>query len=234
MTPSAKKSQNKTVTLETTAREGVGSRVSRRLRREGKVPVNVYGHGQGNVHVAVDAHAFDLALHTSSQLFTLDISGKAETCLLKEVQFDTFGQNALHADFERVDLGEEVEVEVHLEFIGTAKGIAEGGQVVINHDKIAVKCRADSIPEEIEVNVSELGMGDHVVAGEVSLPPGVKLDTHAMDEDTQIVGCVAPQEDEPEESDEDEAAEPELVSGEAQDAEGDDAKDEKDEKKDED
>ena len=216
-------SQNKTVHLETTAREDVGSRTSRRLRREGKVPVNVYGHGQANAHLAVDAHAFDLALNTSAQLFTLDIGGKSESCLLKEVQFDTFGQNALHADFERVDLSEEVEVEVHLEFVGTAKGLADGGQIVVNHDKIAVKCRADSIPELIEVSVAELAMGDHLNATQVTLPPGVKLDLHEMDEDTQIVGCVAPQ------------AEPELVSGEAKPSEGgDEGEAKKDGKQDED
>jgi large subunit ribosomal protein L25 len=208
------KTQKKNVSLQTTAREDAGSRASRRLRRAGKVPVNLYGHGQGNVHLAVDAHEFDLALHTASQLFTLEIGGQSESCLLKEVQYDTFGQQALHADFERVDLSEEVEVEVHLEFVGTAKGLAEGGQLVIQHDKVAVKCRADSIPELIEVDVSGLALGEGLHAGELKLPPGVSLDAHEMDAETQIVGVVAPHEEEPATPAAEEGAEPELVSGE--------------------
>jgi large subunit ribosomal protein L25 len=203
------------IVLETSPREGVGSRVSRRLRRDGKVPVNVYGHGQANAHLCVDAHAFDLALNTATQIFTLTVGGQSESCLLTELQYDTFGQQILHADFERVDLTEEVEVEVHLEFIGTAKGVNAGGTLVVHHPTVAVKCRADSIPDLIEVDVSGLDMHEGIHAGELTLAAGVSLDTHEMDAETQIVGVVAPQAEE--EPAAEEGAEPELVSGDAAD-----------------
>jgi large subunit ribosomal protein L25 len=216
---SAKTSDKIVLTAE--ARELKGSAESRRSRRAGRVPVEIYGHGQANVSLTLDAHVLGLALQTPAQVFTLDIEGKSESCLVKEVQYDTFGQQILHVDFARVDLSEEVEVEIQLEFTGRAKGVVEdGGTMVVHHPTVSVKCRADSIPEVLAVDVAEIAIGHALHANEIQFPPGVKLDEHEMDAETQIVGVVAPKAEEPE-VDEDAV---EGVEGEAPaegDAEGD-------------
>lgn len=210
--------------LETAAREGKGSRIARRKRREGRVPVEIYGHGEQNKSLTVDSHALRLALGTPAQVFTLVIDGKDEPCLVREVQYDTFGQHVLHVDFARVDLSEEVHVDVVLEMVGRARGVSEeGGTLVVHHPSVSVVCRADAIPESIALNVSDLALGDSLDAGEISFPPGVWLDEHEMDKDVQIVGVMAPkaEEPEPEEVAEGEEGAEVPAEGEAPAAEGD-------------
>ena len=182
---------SKNVTLVAEPREKAGSSVSRRLRTAGRVPVNVFGHGEANANLSVDAHELDLALHTAAQVFMLKQGQSEQACLVRNVQYDTFGQQVLHVDFARVDLSEEVEVEVELAFIGFAKGVADGGTLAVQHPALWVKCRADSIPERIEVDVTGVEVGHALHAREIVLPAGVRLDTHKMGEEAQIVGVVA-------------------------------------------
>jgi len=178
--------------LKTENRPGTGSRVARRSRAAGNVPVNVYGHGEANQNLVIDEHALSLALHTNTQVFTLTIEGKEQPCLVKHVQWDTFGVSILHVDFVRVSLTEEVEVEVTLNFTGHAKGLAEGGIMAVHHPALWVRCPAASIPDSIDVDVTELEMGHALRAQDIKLPAGVKLDTHKVNPTDQIVGVVAP------------------------------------------
>ena len=178
--------------LQTHPRPGLGSASARRLRAESRIPVNVYGHGEANQNLALDEHELELALHTATQVFTLSIAGQEQPCLVKSVQYDTFGQRVLHVDFARVSLTEEVEVEVALEITGTPKGAAEGGQVVVLHPALWVRCLANAIPDSLPVDISPLMMGEAIHAREIALPPGVSLDTKKMDPEAQIIGVVAP------------------------------------------
>ena len=178
--------------LQTHPRTGLGSAAARRLRAAARIPVNVYGHGEANQNLALDEHALELALHTATQVFTLAIGGQEQPCLVKSVQYDTFGQRVLHVDFARVSLTEEVEVEVALEITGTPKGAAEGGQVVVLHPAIWVRCLASAIPDSLPVDITPLMMGDAILAKDVALPSGVTLDTKKMNPDDQIVAVVAP------------------------------------------
>lgn len=178
--------------LKTHSRPDIGSASARRLRAESRIPVNVYGHGEANQNLALDEHALELALNTSTQVFTLSISGKEQPCLVKSVQYDTFGQRVLHVDFARVSLTEEVEVEIALEITGTPKGAAEGGQVVVLHPAVWVRCLASAIPDLLSVDISPLLMGQAIHAREIVMPAGVSLDTKKMNPDDQIVGVVAP------------------------------------------
>jgi large subunit ribosomal protein L25 len=215
--------------IKTTARDGTGSQVSRREREAGQVPVNVYGHKQDNVLRKVDGHDLDLALASSDQVFNLEIDGKNESCLVKEVQYDTFGQRVLHVDFTRIDLSEQVSVEVSIEFMGDPVGVNAGGTKLIHHPTLSVKCRADSIPDEIVVDISNLEIGQSLDAGEIQLPAGVVLDEEHLAPGEQVVAVAAPrvEVEEPTEGEEvaegDEAAAGEKKEGEpeADDKKGD-------------
>ena len=99
-------------TLETTARDKTGSRYSARLREAGQIPAVVYGHKQDPVHVAVDAQVITGLLHENTQLVNAQVAGKTEPCLIKDIQWDYLGDHIIHVDLARVDLSEEVEVEV--------------------------------------------------------------------------------------------------------------------------
>jgi large subunit ribosomal protein L25 len=178
--------------IKTENRSDTGSRAARRLRAAGLVPVNVYGHGEANQHLAIDEHQLDLALHTQHQVFTLAIGEQEQPCLVKHVQYDAFGQRIVHVDFTRVSLTEEVEVEVELDILGPAKGVTDGGQMVVHHPAVWVRCRANAIPDSLPVDITALLMGQALHAGDVSLPPGVALDEEKMAPQEALVTVVAP------------------------------------------
>ncbi|RKY21617.1 MAG: 50S ribosomal protein L25 [Planctomycetota bacterium] len=201
-------------TLETQARPGVGSRASRKARNDGFVPVNIYGHGQSNASLTIKTHDLVMALNTTAQIFTLTVDGKDESCLVREVQYDTYGQYVLHVDFTRIDMSEEVHVDVQLEFRGHPVGVAEGGQQVTHHASLAVVCRADAIPETVLLDIAAIEIGSVLHAGEIEMPAGVKLDESKMGVDEPIIGVAAPKAEEPEVEEEAEA------EGEGEGAEG--------------
>lgn len=217
------------ITLQAVPREGVGSRASRRARMAGFTPVSVYGHGKENLALRIISHDLGKALDSTAQVFMLDIAGKEESCLVKEVQYDTFGQIILHVDFARIDLSEQVEVDVALDFMGTPLGVTEGGILATQQQTLPVRCRADSIPSSIEVDISAVEIGSALQAGDVELPAGVELNTSSLDAESAVVSVTAPKVEEPEpvEGEEGEEGAP-AEGGEDAPAEGGDAKPEGD------
>ncbi len=165
-------------------RDKTGKRYAARARAEGKIPGVIYGHKKDPVHVAVDAKELIEILHHNAHLIEIDIAGKAEPCLVKDVQWDHLGRQIIHLDLTRVDLSEEVEVEVEVELIGEAAGLKEAGALLDQSaSKIEVKCRADAIPEKLTLDVSEMTVGDSLLVSDLTLPAGV---TAVSDPDTLI------------------------------------------------
>ena len=107
-----------TLTAET--RQGVGSSAARRLRRDGKIPGVVYGHKEGAKSIVLKADDVQRVVVHRIKMVTLTVDGAAEHVLVKDVQFDTFGENVLHVDFERVAMDELIEVECPVELMGTS------------------------------------------------------------------------------------------------------------------
>ncbi len=216
--------KNEIPVLTAQPRDKVGSRYARRLRDEGRLPAVVYGHGEGAVTVSLDEHAVEVALHHGSQLFNVDIAGHTQACLVKDVQYDYLGKLPVHMDLTRVDLGEEVEVEVTLEFTHEPELLEdiEGG--VINHElnELVVRCRADSIPESIEVNQSALTLDTPITVADLVLPEGVLTDEEP-DRVLASITVVAEVPDEDElDADGDASAEPAVIGKLADGEEADD------------
>lgn len=178
-----------TVTLKAQVRQQAGSRVASRLRQQGQLPVIVYGHKQTPVSVSVDAHDFVEALHHGNRLFEMDLDGQKQTLLVKEIQYDYLGKSVIHVDMMRVNLSERVRVQVTLKLRGTAKGTTEGGIVeeVLNH--IEVECQVSRIPQDLPVNIKDLGLDQALRAGQIELPEGLVLIT---DPDAVIAVCHEP------------------------------------------
>ena len=168
------------------SREQVGTSKTVALRNEGKMPAVMYGHGEGAASFALSLHEFTEAIHHGHRLFDIDVAGKTDTVLVKEVQYDYLGKNFIHADFVRVDLDELVTVNVSLHFKGTAPGIAEGGMLDIHLDTIEFECKVRDIPEEIVVSVREIKVGDAIHASDLELPEGGTLKT---DLEALILNC---------------------------------------------
>ncbi|MEM6392710.1 MAG: 50S ribosomal protein L25 [Planctomycetota bacterium] len=203
-------STHETPTLTAEARTKTGSRYARRLRDEGKLPAVVYGHGEGPASLTINAKTFGELLDTSAQLINLEIDGKAEPCLIRDVQYDHLHRYPVHADFTRVNLSENVTVEVELVTHGDPEALKEAG-AVLNQEITAleVSCRADAIPDEIRVDISSLTGDSPITVGDITLPDGVTTDLDADQPVATIAIVKAAPEPDTEEADAD--AEPEVI-----------------------
>ena len=158
------------ILLKGESREQVGTGKAVTLRNQGKLPAVMYGHGKGSSSFAVNLHDFTEALHHGHRLFDIEIDGKRETLLVKDVQYDYLGKNYIHIDFIRVNLAELVTVSVDLSFKGIAAGTHEGGMIDVHLDAIEVECKVSEIPEAIDVVVKEINIGDSIHASGIELP----------------------------------------------------------------
>ncbi|HEY8322229.1 MAG TPA: 50S ribosomal protein L25 [Candidatus Baltobacteraceae bacterium] len=174
------------------ARTGhVDSNSARKLRVAGKIPAVIYGHGDAPEHVAVDAKAFDDLLHHGGRngIITLVKGGKNETAMVRDVQRHQVSHKVVHADLQRVSATESIHTKLPIVTVGVAIGVKEFGGVMdtVLHE-IEIEGPANKLPENLEVDVTELGIHQHITAGEVKLPNGFKLLTPA----DQLVVSVEP------------------------------------------
>lgn len=152
------------------------------LRRDGLLPVVLYGHdGANSVSLTAKGRDVEALLRRASENNTLinvqvpDMpwNGKA---LIREVQKHPWKNLVYHLSFYAVAASDAVEVTVPLNYVGEAKGVKiEGGLLNTEINEVAVKCEAGSIPESIDVDVSELGIGASLALGDLKLPSGVSL-----------------------------------------------------------
>ena len=162
-------------------REKLGTTGSNALRRSGKIPAILYGHGTAPDHIALDAHAFEELLHRSGRnaiIALTDGGRKKQTALVRELQTDPISRRILHADLQRVSADESIVARLPIVTVGVAEGVRSMGAVmdVIAHE-IEIEGPANKIPENVEIDVTSLGVHDHVTAGTIALPAGFKLIT---------------------------------------------------------
>jgi len=208
----------KELKLSIESRERLGTSGANSLRKHGKIPAVVYGHGTAPQHIAVDARAFTDILHHGGRnsIITLTDGGKkGETALVRDLQFDPVSRKVIHADLLRVSADEAVTVELQVVTVGTARGVKDfGGVMDVLMHSLEVEGPANRIPENLEVDVTELGIHEHISASEVKLPSGFTMVTSG---DTVVV-AIEPSRTERELEEAAagpaEAAEPEIVGAE--------------------
>jgi len=161
------------------ARGGVGKGVARKLRAAGRIPAVLYGKGKEGEAISVDPTLLERLLHTSESgmntLIDLSVDGRTSTVLLKDLQRDPIRGRYLHADFFVVDLKQELQVTIPLHFVGKAKGLEFGGIVEHPLREVEVACLPQAIPDSIEVDVTELNIGDSLHVRDLQTLAGVRL-----------------------------------------------------------
>ncbi|HTU26648.1 MAG TPA: 50S ribosomal protein L25 [Pirellulales bacterium] len=199
-------------TLIVEKRQHHGKRNARRLRASGSIPAILYGHGEENIPLTVSAEALTAAVRHGSRV--VELKGVVqEKAFIREMQWDVYGLEVLHVDLSRVSEHERLHLRVSLELRGQAIGLKSGGVVEhLIHD-LEIECPALSIPEKIEVPVSDLELDGAIHAGQLKLPPGVVL---LADPDQVVVQCVLPQEEEAPALEGAGAAEPEVIGRKAE------------------
>jgi large subunit ribosomal protein L25 len=203
-----------TANLTATRRDAKGKGVARKLRADGQVPAVIYGHNREPQSLAVSARDLDRLLdHISaaSTVIELDLGGATSRTLIREIQRHPFKRQILHVDFQELVAGETVTVEVPLVLIGIAEGVRVGGGILDQVlREVEIECDPGSIPNHIDVDVSNLAIGHSIHVGELQLPAGVTMLTDA--EQTIVVLSAPRAEPEPEPVAEEAApAEPELI-----------------------
>ncbi len=188
-------------TVHAELRENFGKGFARRLRAAGKIPAVLYGHGTDPVHVALPGHQMLLLVRHANALIELDIAGKSQLALVKDVQKDPVNQIIEHIDLVVINKGEKVQVDVPVIVVGESFS-----GTIVNQDaqSVSLDVEAISIPQHVEVDVEGLEEGARITAGELTLPQGAVLLT---DPEVLVIAISVPAAASADETDaEDEAA----------------------------
>lgn len=171
--------------LNATLGRAEGTRASRRLRGAGRVPAVVYGLDDDPVSVSIAWPDLRLALSTDAgmnALITLDIEGRRQLSIVKDLQRHPVRRDVIHVDFLRVTTDQEIEVDVPLVLTGEALEVTRAnGMVDQTLYTLTVTAKPADVPDEIEVDISGLTLGDSIKVGEVALPAGVTTSTDPDD-----------------------------------------------------
>lgn len=149
-----------------------GSAACRRLRWSGQVPGNIYGHNAPPVSVVISSDALTPVLMSGAKVVDVELDGKVDKAVVREIQWDTFGRNIHHFDLLRVDPNERVNIVVPLELKGTAPGVLMGGVLEHVMHSITIDCLAYQIPDSIPVRIASLELGKAIHVSDLVLPEG--------------------------------------------------------------
>ncbi len=166
--------------LNVSSRPVTGKGSARGLRRQGLAPAVVYGKGLQPCAIAVAPKELEKAISTEAgwnTLITLRGDGEfaGRMVILKDMQVDPIRRQILHADFQAIDRQTKTHVMVPVHPIGKSAGEKAGGNLQVIRHELEVVCLPDAIPSAIEVDVTELGIGDVLHIGDLALPPGVEV-----------------------------------------------------------
>jgi large subunit ribosomal protein L25 len=192
-----------------------GTRASKRLRAEGKVPAVLYGHGMASLSLSVDRRELRHALTGPAgvnALINLSVDGVTHPTIVKSLQRDPVKRTVGHVDFLVVSLDEVIEISVPFHLEGESKAVLnEGGLVDPAVDTITVRTTPRNVPGAFTYDITDLQIGDVIRAGELVMPEGVEL---VDDPETAIVTALAAAAEEIEEPEEgEEEAEGEAAEG---------------------
>jgi len=179
------------IQIEAQLREQVG-RKAKHVRFDGSIPAILYGHGIGNISVAINAKSFVKVLPelSSSTLLNLNIDGDSRAVLVSEVQRDPMTGKPIHVDFHQVNLKEEIETTVPLVFEGVSLAVKDmAGMIVKSINEINVQALPQDLPEHIIVDISALNDFDaRITIADLKVGDNVKV----LDNAEEIVAVVTP------------------------------------------
>ena len=181
--------------LSAVARPEAGKGPTRAIRRAGKVPAVIYGAKDDSLAIAIDPRELDTELQKPgffARLFDVDVGGKKQRVLCRDVQFHPVKDVPMHVDFMRVSSATRITVEVPVRFENeeTCVGLKKGGVINVVRHAVEVSCRADSIPPEILIDLEGHDIGASIHISEVNLPNDVT--PTITDRDFTIATIAAP------------------------------------------
>lgn len=194
----------KNVTLKAEERKRTGSGVLKQMRKEGWVPSIVYGGGEENINIKIDARTFrELLANSASDSFLVNLeidSGKKQLAFVQDIQHNALTGVIMHADFLAVNNKTEINASIPVNLDGEPVGNQSGGHLEQHLYQLDITCFPQDLPETLSASIEHLEIGDTLVVGDLDLPSGVKS---SLGSDVVVALCaltrVAKSEDEEEE-----------------------------------
>lgn len=167
------------VEMSAAVRTSFGKGAMRRLRVAGKTPAVVYGGGTAAMPLELDSKTLMhqlLGIYRRNAIITLKVDGEGDKhVLVGEVQTDPIRDTLIHADFSEIDLQKPRRFKVPVVFSGVAKGVDLGGEMFIEHESVVLEGLPLDIPDECNLDVTDLKIGEHLNLGNIALPDSLKL-----------------------------------------------------------
>lgn len=205
------------IVLEANERKTINKQSRNSLRNEGRVPGVLYGSRLEPIPIGVTRRAINPLVFTAkTNLISLKLDGHEDyECIIKDVQFDPVSDEVVHFDLIALTSGEKIQLEVPIQLLGSAIGVKEGGLLQESMHKLSIECLPKDIPQSLELEVTELNIGDSIHIADLNFEHITILNP----EDTIVVSVVMPKvekEVEPDEgeeelAEEEGAAEPEVI-----------------------
>ena len=211
------------IELKTNIRTTVGNGPARRLREAGQIPAVLYGPKTKSVLLSVNKNDFDLTLkqgRSGQIILNLVVQNNDETytrpAMIKELQVHPVSRNYLHIDFYEIDMDRKITVGIPIVTVGRSVGVERGGVLQIIRRELEVQCLPFEVPESIEIDVTDMDMGDSIHLEDISLDGEVEF---MGESNLTVVTVLSPKlEEEPEEEEELEEDDAEKEEGETPEA----------------
>ena len=183
-----------------------GNKALRQLRQDMKIPGVYYSYDGNNILFQISYNEIKNAIQSGANIFTVNVGGKEQNVVFKSVQYHPVTEQIIHIDLYGVDMSKPISIKIPIVYVGTPSGVStEGGVLVTNLNEIEISCLPSDIPENIEVDISHVALGQNIQAGDVDLGDKFKLVTmedSALMSVTHVVVEETPVADETEGTDE--------------------------------
>ena len=156
-----------------------GNKALRQLRQDMKIPGVYYSYDGNNILFQISYNEIKNAIQSGANIFTVNVGGKEQNVVFKSVQYHPVTEQIIHIDLYGVDMNKPISIKIPIVYVGTPLGVTEGGVVVTNLNEIEISCLPSDIPENIEVDISNISIGENIQAGDVDLGDKFKLVTMA-------------------------------------------------------
>ncbi len=190
----------KQVVLNAIKREKTGKETAKKLRKQGFIPAIIYGAHEEPLPIAVKFNELEKTLiryKGETILFNLQIQNGetiSKQAILKDYQIHPVTDKIIHIDFLAIHPGETLTIDIPLEFVGKPEGVSKGGVLEIHLHEVTVECTPANIPDKIQVDISNLDLGDVLHVKDLEVPEGVKI----VDDPEETVVTIAAEEKEEE------------------------------------
>ena len=155
-----------------------GNKALRQLRQDMKIPGVYYSYDGNNILFQISNNEIKNAIQSGANIFTVNVGGKEQNVVFKSVQYHPVTEQIIHIDLYGVDMNKPISIKIPIVYVGTPSGVStEGGVVVTNLNEIEISCLPSDIPENIEVDISNVALGENIQAGDVDLGDKFKLVT---------------------------------------------------------